>query len=60
MVMVFPVTVENAVDTGVGTHVDILSLGHLRLPSRILRPIITEIGSQRNSSQKGKETERDY
>jgi len=30
--MVFPVTVENAVDTGVGVHADILPLGHL-LPS---------------------------
>lgn len=33
MTMVFVVTVENAVDTGVGTHVDILPLGHPLLPS---------------------------
>ena len=29
VVMVVSVTVENAVDTGVCTHVDILSFGHL-------------------------------
>jgi len=27
--MVFPDTVESTVETGVGTHIDILSLGHL-------------------------------
>jgi len=30
--MFLPVTVENAVETGVGTHVDILALGHLPSP----------------------------
>ena len=44
--MVLPlVTVENAVDTGVGTHADILALGHLPSP-RILKPINSR-GSRR-------------
>ena len=55
MVMVFPMTVENAVDTGVGTHVAIIfSLGHLLPPSsRFLEPINNRGGNQRSASRRG-------
>ena len=52
--MIFsPVTVENAVDTGVGTHVDILALGHLLLPPpRVLKPINSRGGRRRKEERR--------
>lgn len=53
--MMFSVTVENAVDTGVGTQADILALGH---PPSFLRvswgPINNEGGGRGIRSREGK------
>ena len=59
--MTFSVAVENAVDTGVGTHADILALGHLLPPSRILGPISNQRGNRRARGQrKDRESQGDY
>jgi hypothetical protein len=63
VVMVFPVTVENAVETGVGTHVVILSLGHLLPSPRILKPTNTWEGDRRSTGTKkwrDRRNKRDY
>jgi hypothetical protein len=46
------VTVENTVDTGVGTHADILALGHLLPSPRISKPINSQRGDRESRSQK--------
>jgi len=51
-----PVTVEKAVETGVGTHADILALGHLPSP-RILKPINSRGSRRRLEGRRDGETE---
>ena len=59
MAIIFSVTVENTVDTGVGTHVDILAPGHPSFSASLGNQYITrERGNWEIRSWKEEETEK--